>query len=54
MIPAAPGATSSGRRRALLVEPDEEGTVGGFHQCLYDLVKGLDRGRFEPFMDDRA
>jgi glycosyltransferase involved in cell wall biosynthesis len=30
------------------VEVNEDGTVGGSHQALYDLVKGLDRERFEP------
>jgi hypothetical protein len=32
----------------LYVEVNEDGTVGGSHQALYDLVKGLDRERFEP------
>lgn len=34
--------------RVLYVEVNEDGTVGGSHQALYDLVKGLDRERFEP------
>jgi glycosyltransferase involved in cell wall biosynthesis len=34
--------------RVLCVEVNEDGTVGGSHQALYDLVKGLDRERFEP------
>jgi glycosyltransferase involved in cell wall biosynthesis len=32
----------------LCVEVNEDGTVGGSHQALYDLVKGIDRERFEP------
>lgn len=50
MSRTAPEAASSGRRRVLLLETNEDGTVGGSHQCLYDLVKGLDRGRFEPLV----
>ena len=34
--------------RVLCVEVNEDGTVGGSRQALYDLVKGLDRRRFEP------
>jgi glycosyltransferase involved in cell wall biosynthesis len=30
------------------VEWNVDGTVGGSHQLLYDLVHGLDRARFEP------
>ena len=41
---------SSGIRpaRVLLVEINEDGTVGGSHQCLYDLARRLDRTSFEP------
>lgn len=35
-------------RRVLLVEINEDGTVGGSHQCLYDLALRLDRARYEP------
>lgn len=39
----------SGRsRRVLLVEINEDGTVGGSHQCLADLVAGLDRRAWSP------
>ncbi|MBT8488779.1 MAG: glycosyltransferase family 4 protein [Gemmatimonadetes bacterium] len=34
--------------RVLCIEVNEDGTVGGSHQALYDLVKGMDRERFEP------
>jgi glycosyltransferase involved in cell wall biosynthesis len=34
--------------RVLIIEINEDGTVGGSHQCLYDLVNGLDRSRFLP------
>jgi hypothetical protein len=30
------------------VEANEDGTVGGSHQALFDLVKGMDRESFEP------
>jgi glycosyltransferase involved in cell wall biosynthesis len=31
-----------------LLEANEDGTVGGSHQILYDLAVGMDRRRFEP------
>jgi glycosyltransferase involved in cell wall biosynthesis len=34
--------------RILLVEMNEDGTVGGSHQALYDLVRLVDRRRFTP------
>lgn len=39
-----PGAPA----RVLYVECNEDGTVGGSHQVLYDFVRRLDRERFEP------
>ena len=36
--------------RVLLVEINEDGTVGGSHQCLYDLARRLDRTSFEPIV----
>lgn len=38
----------SGRARILWVEMNEDGTVGGSHRALADLVGRLDRERFEP------
>jgi glycosyltransferase involved in cell wall biosynthesis len=35
-------------RRVLLAELNEDGTVGGSHQCLYDLATRLDRRAWEP------
>lgn len=34
--------------RVLCIEVNEDGTVGGSHQALYDLVKSMDRERFQP------
>lgn len=34
--------------RVLLIEINEDGTVGGSHQCLADLVGGLDRREWLP------
>lgn len=34
--------------RILYLEANEDGTVGGSHQALYDLVTRLDRSRYEP------
>ena len=35
-------------RRILLLEVNEDGTVGGSHQAQYDLVRLMDRKRFQP------
>lgn len=43
--------------RILYLEANEDGSVGGSHQQLYDLVKYLDREEFEPvvlFYQDNA
>lgn len=37
-------------RRILMVEANEDGTAGGSHQALYDLVRHLDRTRYEPVL----
>ena len=34
--------------RVLIIESNEDGTVGGSHQALFDLAAHLDRTRFEP------
>lgn len=34
--------------RILYIEANEDGTVGGSHQALFDLVRTLDRERYEP------
>lgn len=39
---------STPRARILHVEANEDGTVGGSHRGLVDLVLGVDRTRFEP------
>jgi glycosyltransferase involved in cell wall biosynthesis len=36
------------RTRILFVEANEDGSVGGSHKVLYDMVKGLNRQRFDP------
>ena len=35
-------------KRILLVESNDDGTVGGSHQCLFDLAAGMDRARYTP------
>lgn len=43
--------------RILLLETNEDSTVGGSHQCLYNLVSGLDGDAFSPrvlFYEDNA
>lgn len=37
-------------RKILYVEVNEDGSVGGSHQVLYDMVLRLDRSRFEPLV----
>lgn len=37
-------------RRILYIEANEDGTVGGSHQALYDFVRHVDRGRVEPVL----
>jgi glycosyltransferase involved in cell wall biosynthesis len=40
-------ATGS-RSRVLFLEPNDDGTVGGSYQVLYDFVRHVDRERYEP------
>jgi glycosyltransferase involved in cell wall biosynthesis len=44
-VPAAPGSRPW---RIVLVELTEDGSVGGSHRCLVDLVHNLDRQEFTP------
>jgi len=37
-------------KRILYLETTREGVVGGSHTCLYELVKGLDRSKYEPLV----
>ena len=37
-------------RRVLFVEANEDGSVGGSHQVLFDMVRFLDRSRVEPIV----
>ncbi len=37
-------------RRVLFVEANEDGSVGGSHQVLYDMVRYMDRARVEPII----
>lgn len=43
-----PSETVTRARRILLLEVNEDGTVGGSHQAQYDLVRLMDRKRFTP------
>jgi len=36
--------------RILIIESNEDGTVGGSHQALFDLAARVDRARFEPIV----
>lgn len=40
--------TEPGPRRILYIEANEDGTVGGSHRVLFDLVCNLDRTQYEP------
>jgi hypothetical protein len=39
---------TSPAKRILYIELNTDGTAGGSHQCLFDLVRHLDRDRFTP------
>lgn len=41
---------ASRRARVLVVESNKDGTVGGSHQALFDLVVGIDHTGFEPIV----
>lgn len=48
---------SSAPKRILYVEANDDGTVGGSYQALYDLIRRLDRHRYHPvalFYQDNA
>jgi glycosyltransferase involved in cell wall biosynthesis len=44
----APSLAGEPPFRVLCIEANEDGTVGGTHRVVYDLVMALDRSRFEP------
>lgn len=35
-------------RRVLFIEANEDGSVGGSHQVLYDMIRMMDRTKYEP------
>src|SRR5215218_1924640 len=43
-----PSAVTAPRPRIMYLEANDDGTVGGSHQALFDLVRNLDRARYEP------
>ncbi|HKG94509.1 MAG TPA: glycosyltransferase family 4 protein [Gemmatimonadaceae bacterium] len=43
-----PSAVAARRPRIMYLEANDDGTVGGSHQALFDLVRNLDRSRYEP------
>jgi len=45
-----PKLATTNRARILVIESNEDGTVGGSHQALFDLVVGLDKDSFEPIV----
>jgi glycosyltransferase involved in cell wall biosynthesis len=47
-LPGAAGAPVRRPTRVLVIESNRDGTVGGSHQALFDLVVGVDRASFEP------
>lgn len=48
--PSRPADRQREPKRILFVEANEDGTVGGSHKALYDLVRLIDRRRFEPLV----
>jgi glycosyltransferase involved in cell wall biosynthesis len=51
-VPAETIARSSGTRaqRVLYIEANEDGTVGGSHRAMFDLICTLDRAQYEPLV----
>ena len=43
-------AAARGPRRILFIEANEDGTVGGSHQMLYELATNLNTRRFQPLV----
>lgn len=39
---------SSGKKKILFIEQNQDGTVGGSHHSLFHLIKALDRRKYEP------
>src|SRR3954469_2709290 len=50
IAPRAPFSNNRAAKRVLLVEINEDGTVGGSHQALFDLATHADRSAFEPIV----
>lgn len=46
--PPAGGGPRAAPHRILLVEINEDGTVGGSHRCLFDLAHRMDRDQYTP------
>ena len=44
----ASAATGARPQRILYIEANEDGTVGGSHRALFDLICSLDRTQYEP------
>jgi len=38
----------SNKKKIVYVEANEDGTIGGSHYCLLEIVKEIDRSKFEP------
>jgi len=37
-------------KHILFIEANTDGTIGGSHYCLLELIKGLDKSKFKPFV----
>jgi glycosyltransferase involved in cell wall biosynthesis len=49
-LPNANQTPVRAKKRILYVEQNQDGTVGGSHFCLLEIVQNLDRRRFEPLV----
>jgi glycosyltransferase involved in cell wall biosynthesis len=38
------------KKRILFVEQNQDGTIGGSHYCLFNLIDALDRNKYEPLV----
>lgn len=47
---AKSATNSTNTNRILFIESNLDGTIGGSHYCLLDLLRGLDKRKFQPFV----
>jgi len=46
----AKNSINTNSKHILFIEANIDGTIGGSHYCLLELIKGLDKSKFKPFV----